>query len=813
MIYYTLDGTTPTTTSAVYNTAISITKTTTINAIAIAPGYSASALASGTYTINLPAAAAPSFNIAGGTFTSVQTVSLSDATNGATIYYTLDGSTPTTVSTQYSGALTISKTTTVSAIAVASGYNTSAVASATYTIPTVATPTFTPATGTYYKSQSVTLSDSTAGATIYYTTDGSSPTAASTAYTAAISVTQTTTINAVAIAADYLNSPVATGAYTITTVVPTSAVGVTLTTHDYQNLLAAQNNETFTATLPAATANTIVVDDNQTYQTMDGFGAAMTDGASYLLNKVVPAGNLAGVMSDLFTRNGSGIGISFLRVPMGASDLSIKLYTYDDQTGTNTDPSLNAFNLATDQANTIPMLMQARALNPQLKLMLNPWSPPGWMKTTNSTIGGSLLTDHSTNSAFANYFVEALLGYKNAGLPVDYISLQNEPLNDSNGNLMPCMLMQASQQLSLVRDYFLPAFQQNSITTKIFVYDHNWDTASYPETVLADPTINASPLIAGTAWHGYAGTPGAQQTVQNLYPNLGAWMTEDTGGTWVTDQYLADFLVYPLVLRNSAKAFVKWGLALNEKLGPNISLNDGLGGCATCTPLITVNSTTGAVTKGVEYYTLGQYSKFVLPGAQRIYSSNANNINTVAFLNPDGSHALVAYNASSNVTGFNIVWGNQVFSYTLPGFGAVTFTWTGTQTGTSVLPAKSQIQASSLSTERGIQTEYTGDTTNGYDVGYTTNNAYLVFNNVDFSTGVSSVNVRSASNNSNGASVAIYVDSMTSTPIVTSTLPGTSGWQTWKTSNIPVTKSPTGVHTLYFVFTTGGSNLNWIQFQ
>jgi hypothetical protein len=216
-IYYTTDGTTPSTSSTLYAAAIPVSATTTIKAIATASGYTSSAVASATYTINYPAAATPTFTPAAGTYTSAQSVTIADSTTAAKIYYTTDGTTPTSSSTAYTAAVPVSATTTIKAIATASSYTTSAVGSATYTInfPAAATPTFTPAAGTYTSAQSVTIADSTTAAKIYYTTDGTAPTTSSTAYTAAIPVSVTTTIKAIATASSYTTSAVGSALYTI----------------------------------------------------------------------------------------------------------------------------------------------------------------------------------------------------------------------------------------------------------------------------------------------------------------------------------------------------------------------------------------------------------------------------------------------------------------------------------------------------------------------------------------------------------------------------------------------------------------------
>jgi len=668
----------------------------------------------------------------------------------------------------------------------------------------VATPAMSPAPGTFSTGQSVTLSDATSGATIYYTTDGTTPTASSSTYTAAIPFTADTTIKAIAVASGYSMSGVAQGSY----LVAGPAVGVVMSTHDQTQLMASQTATLFTDTTVGK--NNIVVDEGQVYQTIEGFGAAFTDSAAYLLEQVEPSASQAGTLNDLFTRTGNGIGLSFMRVPIGATDIARSLYSFDDNSG-QADPTLTNFSITHDQGYILPLILQAKALNPQMKLLASPWSPPAWMKSTASMNSGTLLSSDYTQ--FANYLVKYLQAYKAAGVTYDYLTIQNEPLNQTTA--YPSMYMDAPTELAVTRDYVLPALTTANLTTKLFVYDHNWDTPAYPTTVLTDPTIMASPLIAGTAWHGYAGPVGSQQTVQNAFPTMGAWETEHSGGTWQTDQFTTDFLEITQVMRNAAKSFVKWSLALDQTLGPNLTeLNNGLGGCATCTPIVTVNSATGIVTKDVEYYTLGHYSRYVMPGATRIYSSNTSAVVSVAFKNPDGSKALVAFNNSSASQTLQVQWGTQLFSYSLPSLAAATFTWTGTQMGTPTVSATWQIQGSSYSSESGLEMETTGDSTGGYDLGYVNPGAYAVYKNVNFGNGVSGVSVRTASGGQ-GGSLEFHLDSISGPLVSTATLPITGGWQTWTTVTASATGA-SGVHDLYIVFrgtTAGISNVNWFQFN
>jgi glucosylceramidase len=351
---------------------------------------------------------------------------------------------------------------------------------------------------------------------------------------------------------------------------------------------------------------------------------------------------------------------------MGASDLARTHYSYDDLPAGQTDPSLEHFSIAHDEKDIIPLVLQAHRLNPQMKVMATPWSPPGWMKSSGAMIGGTLLP--SMYDAFANYFVKYIQAYAKAGIPVDYVSLQNEPLYVPAD--YPGMSMDGPTQLVVLRDHVLPAFSRNQITTRLLVYDHNWDRPDYPDAVLSDPAIAASPLVAGTAWHGYGGTPAAMLATGEKFAGKGQYQTEHSGGTWVNDQVREDFVEIIQVMRNGGRAFVKWGLALDQNRGPHA------GGCGTCTPLVTVN-TSGALSYPIDFYTLGHFSRFVIPGARRVESTGAAGISTVAFLNPDGSKALVTFNDTPAGVTFQVRWGGRAFTTSLPGYAGATFTWTG----------------------------------------------------------------------------------------------------------------------------------------
>lgn len=587
-------------------------------------------------------------------------------------------------------------------------------------------------------------------------------------------------------------------------------VSVWLTNDNQKTKLAQQSSVSFASS--STSAPDIYVDETEGYQAIEGFGASFTDSAAYLLNEKVPSNKLGAVMANLFSRT-SGIGISFIRNPMGASDIARYDYSYDDLPAGSTDPTLASFSIAHDLVDIVPLVKSAKSINPQLKIMANPWSGPGWMKTSASMIGGSLLAaDYPT---LASYLIKYIEAYQAQGIPIDYISMQNEPLyvpSDYPGTCMPASTTDTTCGNSPTDETTeitsaLSALSSAGLNTKILIYDHNWDRPDYPQTVLSNSTISGSSQIAGIAWHGYAGTPGAMNALHDSYPNLGEYETEHSGGTWISDQVEQDFEEITQVMRNWGKAYVKWSLALDPDRGPHT------GGCGTCNPLVTVSESNGAVTYDIEYYTLGQFSKFVQPGATRVYSSNALGFVSVAFKNSDSSKVLVVYNETHGPKSFQAAWGTQRFTYQLPSLSGATFVWNGTQNAVYSVPATQQIQASSYNDAFGLETETTSDTNGGYDLGYSDGGDWAHYKNISFGTGVSTVSVRTASAGA-GGTLEFHLDSISGTLIGTATLPVTGGWQTWTTVPASVV-STTGTHDLYLVFKGGNSiaNVNWFQFQ
>ncbi len=579
------------------------------------------------------------------------------------------------------------------------------------------------------------------------------------------------------------------------------SVSVYLTTDDRKVTLKKQTDVSFGA--PGADLPTIYVDEARVYQPIEGFGASFTDASAYLLNQVAKPAAREAAMKALFTREGDGIGLGFMRNPMGASDLARNHYSYDDLSAGLTDPTLARFSIAHDQADIIPLTRRARELNPRLVVMATPWSPPGWMKTGGSLVGGALLP--ALYDAFAGYFVKYIQAYRAAGIPIDYISLQNEPLFVPGD--YPGMSLDAATATVVIRDHLLPAFAAAKISTRVLVYDHNWDRPDYPQAVLADPIIAASPLVAGAAWHGYGGGPGAMLALDNAFPQRGNYQTEHSGGTWVTNQVKEDFEEIIHVMRSSGRAFVKWGIALDENRGPHA------GGCGTCAPLVTVHPN-GEVTNAIEFYTLGHFSRFVLPDALRIFTSNAAGLISAGFLNTDGSKAVVVYNEARDSRTFQVRTGSNAFRYTLPGMAGATFTWSGAPGGSYTADAHAEIRASSFTSVSGLQTETCTDTLAGFNLGFADDGDYAVFESVDFAAGVSLVGVRLASAATASGTVEFRLDGVSGPLVATVTVPLTGGWQKWTTVRAPAA-SVSGVHTVYTIFRVGNGigNLNWLKFN
>src|SRR5258708_1766807 len=300
------------------------------------------------------------------------------------------------------------------------------------------------------------------------------------------------------------------------------SVSVWLTTPDQANLLSPQTSLTFGNV--GSNSTPITVNNTQTYQQMVGFGASLTDSSAWLIYNKMSQSQRNQLMTNLFNPN-NGIGLDFLRQPMGSSDLALNEYTYDDVPSGQSDPNLNHFSISHDAAYIIPLLQQALQLNPNLKIMATPWTAPAWMKSNDSLEQGNL--NASDFQVYAQYFADFIKAYKAQGIPIYAVTPQNEP---GNNNLMPTMPMSASDETNFIANNLGPTLAQNNLTTQILRYDHTCDNPGYPTTILNNST--AASYVSGTAWHCYGGSASAMSSFQGSFPNKDIYETDCSGGTW-----------------------------------------------------------------------------------------------------------------------------------------------------------------------------------------------------------------------------------------------------------------------------------------
>ncbi|HET6932626.1 MAG TPA: glycoside hydrolase family 30 beta sandwich domain-containing protein [Candidatus Acidoferrum sp.] len=412
---------------------------------------------------------------------------------------------------------------------------------------------------------------------------------------------------------------------------------------------------------------TIFVDDTRRYQAIEGFGASLTDSSAWLIRNKLSDSQSEKLMERLFDPE-KGIGLSLLRQPMGSSDFALEDYTYDDMPPGQSDPDLQHFSIEKDQRYIIPVLRAAMAINPKIKILATPWSPPAWMKSNDSLVQGSLRPENY--AALAGYFVKFVKAYEQAGVPIFAVTIQNEPLN-AEANF-PSLLMSSGEQAGFLGSALGPAFRAAGLRTKIFIFDHNWDLTRYPIEVLADK--KAAAYVSGIAIHCYGGNAAAQSELHERFPNLPIWLTECSGGSWQRGNLL-DEQVRLIIdsTRSWSQSVILWNLALDQNHEPH------LGGCKDCRGVITVNATSDGAEAipTVDFTALAHVSKFVRPGARRIESNSfgPGSLEDVAFRNPDGSLVLLVLNSGSKPVTFNLSWKGKYAVYTLPGNSAATFTW------------------------------------------------------------------------------------------------------------------------------------------
>lgn len=397
---------------------------------------------------------------------------------------------------------------------------------------------------------------------------------------------------------------------------------------------------------PSPSDSTLIlqIDSNISFQSMDGFGFTLSQGSAKHLLAMTDSSRKA-LLLEFFGDGPDDIHVSYLRLAVGASDLNEFPFSYNDlEDSLGTDPELSRFSLSYDTLDVIPILQEILNINPNLKLMASPWSPPKWMKDNKDTRGGSLLEEFEP--VYAAYLVKYIEEMAKLGINIDALTIQNEPLHPGNN---PSLLMLPEQQARFIGKHLGPAFQRNGIKTKIVIYDHNADRPDYPITVLTDSLAN--PFIDGSAFHLYGGEIEALSKVHQAFPDKNIYFTEQWVGSPGSLEGDIPWHIKNLLIggpRNWAKTVLEWNLSSNPQLKPHTDR----GGCDRCLGAVTING--DEVTKNPAFYVIAHASKFISPGSVRVDSDLVPGLPNVAFLRPDGKKVLIALNDSETPLSFKI---------------------------------------------------------------------------------------------------------------------------------------------------------------
>lgn len=414
------------------------------------------------------------------------------------------------------------------------------------------------------------------------------------------------------------------------------------------------------ANVASAGYPTITIDSSKQYQTIDGFGYTLTGGSAVLINQL-PADQKTALLNELFGKGDNSIGVSYIRLSIGASDLDSVVFSYNDLPTGQTDITQSKFSLQPDKTNLIPILKSIIAINPDLKIIATPWSPPVWMKDNNNSKGGSLKPEYY--DSYAAYFVKYIQGMQGEGINITAITPQNEPYHPGNN---PSMYMTSVMQRDFIKNSLGPAFAKNNISTKIVVYDHNLDKPLYADTIYQDAA--ASKYVDGAAFHLYAGDVSAMGQLHERFPDKNLYFTEQWTGS--TGTFAGDLLwhvknVIIGTVNNWSKSALEWNLANDPLYQPHTP-----GGCTQCKGALTINNPT--VTRNVSYYIIAHASKFVPAGSRRIESSQVSGLTNVAFITPSGGKVLILLNENNAAASFNLQHGNKKALLTIPGSAVMT---------------------------------------------------------------------------------------------------------------------------------------------
>lgn len=435
---------------------------------------------------------------------------------------------------------------------------------------------------------------------------------------------------------------------------------VWLTDPSSEILFEEQSKISFTKS--SFSGHVIEINPEITYQEMDGFGFTLTQGsAKHLLGMTDEA--RAALLQELFGNGDNDIRINYLRLSIAASDLNESVFSYHDLAEGEEDPLLEKFDLGPDRLDVIPVLKEILAINPDIKLMGSPWSPPAWMKDNKDTRGGSLLPEFY--EAYALYFVKYIQQMAEEGIIIDAVTVQNEPLHPGNN---PSLLMLPEQQAEFIKNHLGPMFEKHGIQTKIIIYDHNADRPDYPISILNDP--DAKKYIDGSAFHLYGGKIEALSEVHLAHPDKNLYFTEQWIGAPGNLPGDLEWHVKNLIIgasRNWAKTVLEWNLSSAPDLRPFTDR----GGCSLCLGAVTIKI--NQVYRNPAYYIIAHASKFVDAGSLRVDSNEPEGLANIAFERPDGKIVLIVLNESKSVQSFGIKLNDQMGVYELNQGAVATF--------------------------------------------------------------------------------------------------------------------------------------------
>ena len=409
--------------------------------------------------------------------------------------------------------------------------------------------------------------------------------------------------------------------------------------------------------------DTVYFNDQIQFQQIEGFGYTLTGGSAYLLHQM-PVQNRLAILKELFGKGPNDLNVNFLRISIGASDLDATVFSYDDLQEGEVDPDLIKMTIAKDQEFLVPILKEIQSIQPNLKLIASPWSPPVWMKDNGKSKGGRLLSKYY--ETYAQYFVKYIQLMRAEGVQINAVTIQNEPEHGGNN---PSMLMTAVEQNTFIKNHLGPAFKKQGLQTEIVIWDHNADNPNYPIQILNDSVTKS--FISASAFHLYLGHESALSKLHQAHPDKKIYFTEQWTGA--RGSFAGDFMwhmehIVIGTMTNWSSMVLEWNLANDPTYGPHTP-----GGCTECLGALTIDGSD--LKRNVSFYIIGQVAPFIPAGSARIQTKSSNaQIKSIGFKRPDGKKVLVALNTGKE-TVFTIDFEQKKYNFTLPEKSASTIVW------------------------------------------------------------------------------------------------------------------------------------------